>query len=112
TRIEQWVSSSVRLLKQEEIRPPASETGFGHQDIERDARHVIRERIHVRVIFHVQDLEIALAGLTTLGLDRGAAALDAVVRNALGRIAEDTLDTHRVPLHATERAGQVAQAMV
>src|SRR5206468_5595072 len=40
------------LLKQEEIRPPAGDTGFGHQDIERDARHIIRERVHVRVLFH------------------------------------------------------------
>src|SRR5439155_782741 len=58
------------------------------------------------------DLEITLAGLATLGFDRGAAALDAVVSNALGRIAEHALDTHRVPLHGAERAGEIAQAVV
>src|SRR5437588_3450942 len=99
------IGLSSSLLKQEEICPPASETGFGHQDIERDARHVIRERVHIRVLFHVQDLEIAMAGIASLGLDCVAAALNAVVRNALGGIAEDTLDTHRVPLRVAERAG-------
>src|SRR5712692_2666437 len=100
------------LLKQEEIRPLASDTGFGHQDIERDARHIIRERVHVRVLVHVQDLEIPMAGIATLGLDRGAAALDAIVRNALGSIAENALDTDRVPLRVAEGAGQIAQAVV
>src|SRR5881296_3949337 len=53
-----------------------------------------------------------MAGLATLGLDRGASALNAIVSNALGGIAEDALDTHRVPLRAAERAGQIAQAVV
>src|SRR2546428_13001351 len=53
-----------------------------------------------------------MTGIATLGLDRGAAALDAIVTNALGRIAEDALDTHRMPLGVAERAGQVAQAVV
>src|SRR5207237_8400407 len=108
----QKLANECSGLKQEEISPPVSETGFGHQDIERDARHVIRERVHVRVLFHVQDLEITMAGIATLGLDRGAAALDAIVTNALGRIAEDALDTHRVPSRVAERAGQITQAVV
>src|SRR2546426_3321041 len=53
-----------------------------------------------------------MTGIATLGLDRGAAALDAIVTNALGRIAEDALDTHRVPARVAERAGQIAQAVV
>src|SRR5205823_11679594 len=108
----QKLANECSGLKQEEIGPPASETGFGHQDIERDARHVIRERVHVRVLFHVQDLEITMAGIATLGLDRGAAALNAIIRNTLGRIAEHALDTHRVPLQVAKRASQIAQAGV
>src|SRR5207245_6170270 len=95
-----------------EIRPPASDTRFGHQDIERDARHVIREPLHVWVLFHVQYLEVTMTGIAPLGLDRGAAALDAIVSDALCRIAEDALDTHRVPSRVAERAGQIAQALV
>src|SRR5436309_14642142 len=53
-----------------------------------------------------------MAGLATLGLDRGASALDAIVSDALCRIAEDALDTHRVPSRVAERAGQIAQALV
>src|SRR2546426_282817 len=53
-----------------------------------------------------------MTGIAPLGLDRGAAALDAIVSDALCRIAEDALDTHRVPLRVAERAGQIAQAVV
>src|SRR5205807_2620455 len=53
-----------------------------------------------------------MTGIATLGLDRGAAALDAIVSDALCRIAEDALDTHRMPLGVAERAGQIAQALV
>ena len=49
----QKLANECSGLKQEEIGPPASEIGFDHQDIKRDARHVIRERIHVRVLIHI-----------------------------------------------------------
>src|SRR5437870_2680890 len=57
------------LLIQKEIRPIASETGFGHHHVQRHAGHVVCEPFHLVILFHVQDLEIAMAGLTTLGLD-------------------------------------------
>src|SRR5438093_4603878 len=93
----QKLANECSGLKQEEIGPPASETGFGHHHVERHAGHVVCEPFHLVILFHVQDLEISMAGIASLGLDRGIdriiGAIDAIVSNALGRIAEDALDT-------------------
>src|SRR6266568_2346176 len=105
---------------EEEVHPVPRPALLGHEEIERQRRHVVRERLERGLLFDVEELRVGFAGRARLGLHvahgqarrRGLFALELVIGQPLPLVAGGALDAGVVPLRAAQAADEVAQLVV
>ena len=90
---------------------PRRISGIAQQQIERERRDVVGDRIERRIVALMQYLHVAAAGFAGFGLDRCRSAGNLLIGNALGRAAQRAFDARVIPQRAAQRAGAEARGL-
>lgn len=95
-----------------QIRAAARLARLVHQHIQRQAGEVVGDGFHMRIFFHVQQLQVRIALVATLRLDRAVRTFQQKIADAARRFATAALDAHHVPLGRAQRAAKIAQPLL
>src|SRR6516165_9977795 len=111
-RVRSRTASTVsgHRLPEERIDAGAMEAFLGQQQVERDAREVVGERLDAGIVLLVEDLAVGAARVAGFCAHRRGSTVDRVIGNALGCPALSALDPYPVPLAGAQPALQIAVA--
>jgi hypothetical protein len=97
------------MAEQKQIWSATRIAGFIYQYVEPQAGKIVCHRINLWILFLINDLQVAFAGITGLRTDRTFAALKLMERDFFVGVAGGTGRARYIPFCVAQAAMQIAQ---